>query len=188
MCLTRTLAVVLSGVLFRLDLLSIALKAANLVYQLYCGPNVQVFVIVGMNVGLNAPFFMTRFRESVKHYSAIFEGLEISMYPDDPDRVLVERVIFGVEIMNIVACEGQTRVERAEPYRQWQNRLQRAGFTQVPFKDNVFSKIKGMMGAYHKDYGVCRDKGWLLIGIRNEIVKFCSAWEPRSSQSLHHVL
>ncbi|KAG0566948.1 hypothetical protein KC19_7G099100 [Ceratodon purpureus] len=150
--------------------------------------NPKVFVHVGLNIGLNAPFFMTRFRESVKHYSAVFEGLEISMPPDDPDRVLVERAIFGVEIMNIVACEGQTRVERSEPYRQWQNRLQRAGFAQLPLKNNVFSKIKGMMAAYHKDYGVCKDEGWFLMGIRNHIVKFCSAWEPRSSQSFHQIL
>jgi hypothetical protein len=148
---------------------------------------VQVFVHVGLNIGLNAPFYMTRFRESVKHYSAVFEGLEISMPPDDPDRVLVERVIFGVEIMNIVACEGQTRVERSEPYRQWQNRLQRAGFAQLPFKNNVFSKIKGMMAAFHKDYGICKDEGWFLMGIRNHIVKFCSAWEPRRSQDLHQI-
>lgn len=149
--------------------------------------NPKVFVHVGLNIGLNAPFYMTRFRESVKHYSAVFEGLEISMPPDDPDRVLVERIIFGVEIMNIVACEGQTRVERSEPYRQWQNRFQRAGFAQLPFKNNVFSKIKGMMAAFHKDYGICKDEGWFLLGIRNHIVKFCSAWEPRRSQDLHQI-
>lgn len=148
----------------------------------------QVFVVVGPNAGLNAPFFMTRFREAVKHYSAIFEGLEISMLPDDPDRVLVEKEIFGVEIMNVVACEGQTRVQRGEPYRQWQNRLQRAGFAQLPFKDIVRSKVKAMMAAFHRDYGLGKDDGWFLMGIRNHIVKFCSAWEPRQSQSVRPFL
>lgn len=143
------------------------------------GRNVQLFVMVGMHGGHNAPFFMTRFRESVKHYSAIYEGLDISMPRDDPDRVIVEREIFGSQILNIVACEGQARVERAEPYRQWQNRFQRAGFTQLPILDTVFNKMKAMMGAFHKDYGVGRDDGWFLMGIRNQIVKFCSAWEPK---------
>ncbi|XP_024397051.1 scarecrow-like protein 14 [Physcomitrium patens] len=156
-----------------------ATSPRELVFRRIRSMNPKLFVMVGMHGGHNAPFFMTRFRESVKHYSAIYEGLDISMPRDDPDRVIVEREIFGSQILNIVACEGQARVERAEPYRQWQNRFQRAGFTQLPILDTVFNKMKAMMGAFHKDYGVGRDDGWFLMGIRNQIVKFCSAWEPK---------
>lgn len=147
----------------------------------------QVFVFVGLNGGYNAPFFMTRFRESVKHYSAIFDGMEISMPPDDPDRVIIEREFFSRQLLNIIACEGQTRVERAEPYRQWQNRLQRAGFTLRPLNPHVFSKITAMMATFHKDYGVGKDEGWFLMGINNAIVHACSVWEPKISPSLRQI-
>ena len=147
----------------------------------------QVFVFVGVNGGYNAPFFMTRFRESVKHYSALYDGMEVSM-PHDSDRVLIEKEFFGREILNIVACEGQARVERAEPYRQWQNRLQRAGFLLRPLDPIVFFKITAMMTSFHKDYGVGRDDGWFLMGINNEIIHSCSVWEPKTRPSLHHVL
>lgn len=148
----------------------------------------QVFVVIGVNGGYNAPFFMTRFRECVKHYSALYDGLEVSMAPDCADRVIIEKEFFGREILNIVACEGQARGERAEPYRQWQNRLQRAGFRLRPLDPNVFSKITAMMADFHQTYGVGKDDGWFLMGINNEIVHACSVWEPKTSPTLHQVL
>ncbi|XP_024386838.1 scarecrow-like protein 14 [Physcomitrium patens] len=150
--------------------------------------NPKVFVMVTLNGGYNAPFFMTRVRECVKFFSAMYEGMEMCMPRDDPDRIIIEREIFGLEIMNIVACEGRTRVERAEPYRQWHNRLQRIGFTQLPLNPIVYSKITSMMSAYHKDYGVGEDNGWFLMGIRNQIIKCCSAWEAKTSVSLRPIL
>lgn len=99
--------------------------------------------------------------------------------PDAPERVILEREIFGREILNIVACEGQVRIERAEPYRQWQNRLLRAGFVLQPLKPVVFNKIKAMMASFHKDFGIAGDDGWFLMGIKDQIVSACSVWEPK---------
>lgn len=127
---------------------------------------------------------MTRFRECVKHYSALYDGMEVSMPSDDSDRVIIEKEFFGREVLNIVACEGQARVERAEPYRQWQNRLQRAGFSSRPLDPIIFSKITAMMASFHKNYGVGKDDGWFLMGINNEIVHACSVWEPNPPSSL----
>lgn len=121
---------------------------------------------------------MTRFREGVKFYQAIFDGMELSMPSDDPHRVIIEREVFGREILNIVACEGQARVHRPEPYRQWHNRLQRAGFTLRPLNPIVFDKAKAMMNTFHKNYGIGKDEGWFLMGINNQIVKCVSVWEP----------
>lgn len=145
--------------------------------------NPKVFFMFVDNAACNGPFFMTRFRESVKHYSAIFNGMELSFPIDDPERVILEREIFGREILNIVACEGQARVERQEPYRQWQNRLQRAGFTRVHPKQILLSKMKAMMATFHKDYGVGVDDGWILLGIKNQVVRANSFWEPKPVMS-----
>jgi hypothetical protein len=131
------------------------------------------------NAACTAPFFMTRFRESVKHYSAIYEGVDIAMAPDAPERVIIEREVLGREILNIVACEGQARIERAEPYRQWQNRMDRADFSHRPMKPSIRAKIKAMMASFHRDFGVGKDDGWILLGIRNEIVVAASVWEPK---------
>lgn len=138
----------------------------------------QVLSFEAPNAACNAPFFMTRFRECVKYYSALYNGMEVSMASDDPHRVIIERECLGREILNIVACEGQARVERTELYRQWQNRLQRTGYTLRPLNPITYAKIKAMMATFHKDYGVGKDDGWLLMGINNQIVLACSVWEP----------
>jgi len=126
---------------------------------------------------------MTRFRESVKYYSAIYDGLEIALPSESPGRVILEREFFGRQILNIVACEGQARIERAEPYRQWQNRMIRAGFILQPVKPVVFSKVKAMMASFHKDFGIAEDDGWVLIGIKDQVVSACSVWEPKPVSS-----
>lgn len=100
------------------------------------------------------------------------------MSSDDPNRIVLESDIYGREILNIVACEGRDRVQRAEPYRQWQSRTQRAGFSQVPLKPIIMSKIQAMMASYHKDYGVGEDGAWFLIGWKNQIVRAITVWEP----------
>ncbi|KAG0566949.1 hypothetical protein KC19_7G099200 [Ceratodon purpureus] len=141
--------------------------------------NPKVFIFYVDNAACNAPLFMTRFRESVKLYTAMFNGFELSMPPDDPERVILEREMLGREILNVVACDGKARVERQEPYKQWKNRLLRAGFQQLVPKEIIYSKIKAMMNTFHKDYGVGRDEGWILLGIKNQVVKAFSAWEPK---------
>lgn len=138
----------------------------------------QVFVFEDSSAALNNPLFMTRFRESVKYYKTIFDGYELSMPPDDINRVILEREISGREILNVVACEGQARIERAETYRQWQNRMQRAGFTLRPSNPIILEKAKAMMAAYHKNYGIGKDEGWFFIGLNNSIVRAVSVWEP----------
>jgi hypothetical protein len=140
--------------------------------------NPKVLIFDDNSAAFSAPLFMTRFRECVKYYKLLFDGMELSMPCDDPHRVILEKEIFGREILNVVACEGQARVERAETYRQWHNRLQRAGFTLRPAIPIVFDKAKAMMATFHKNYGIGKDEGWFLMGINNQIVRAISVWEP----------
>lgn len=137
--------------------------------------------MLSVNANYNAPFFMTRFRESIKYYSTMFDCMEVSMPANDPDRVILEREFYGREILNIVACEGVERVERAEPYKQWQTRTQRAGFSQKPLPPIMMAKIKSMMGSFHKDYGIGEDGGWLLMGWKNQIVRALTVWVPTTA-------
>ncbi|KAG0563324.1 hypothetical protein KC19_8G021800 [Ceratodon purpureus] len=145
--------------------------------------NPKVFVMLVVNANYNAPFFMTRFRESMKYYSTMFDAMEVSMPASDPDRIILEKEFYGREILNIVACDGLDRVERAEPYRQWQSRTQRAGFSQKALPPVLISKIQSMMGSFHKDYGVGEDGGWFLMGWKNQIVRALTVWEPTPATS-----
>jgi len=107
--------------------------------------------------------------------------MEVSMPANDPDRVILEKEFYGREILNIVACDGIERVERAEPYRQWQTRTQRAGFSQKRLHPIMLTKIQAMMGSFHKDYGIGEDGGWFLMGWKNQIVRALTIWEPTAA-------
>uniref|UniRef100_A0A6N2L2B8 Uncharacterized protein n=1 Tax=Salix viminalis TaxID=40686 RepID=A0A6N2L2B8_SALVM len=94
--------------------------------------NPDIFVHTIVNGSYNAPFFLTRFREALFHFSSLFDILDSTLPREDQERMMFEREFFGQDAMNVIACEGQGRVERPETYKQWQVRTLRAGF-KLPF-------------------------------------------------------
>ncbi|KAL0382037.1 UNVERIFIED_CONTAM: Scarecrow-like protein 14 [Sesamum calycinum] len=79
-----------------------------------------VFVLGVVNGAYNAPFFITRFREALFHYSSFFDMLDANIPREIHERMLLERTVFGREAMNVIACEAAERIERPETYKQWQ--------------------------------------------------------------------
>eukprot|EP01018_Ginkgo_biloba_P021511 Gb_29764 [translate_table: standard] len=141
--------------------------------------NPRVFIQGVVNGAYNAPFFITRFREALFHYSALFDALETTVPRDHPERIVIEKELLGREILNVIACEGLERVERPETYKQWQGRTQRAGFVQLPLNQNILSKCRARVKAlYHKDFGVDEDGNWMLLGWKGRIISALSTWRP----------
>lgn len=91
-----------------------------------------MFIHANVNGSYGAPFFVTRFREALFHYSSLFDMLDTTVPRNNEQRGLIERGIFGRDLINVIACEGSERVERPETYRQWQIRNLRTGFEQLP--------------------------------------------------------
>lgn len=138
----------------------------------------KIFVQGVLNAGYNAPFFMSRFREALAHYSTIFEMMETVFPPEHSGRQIIDHEIIGREILNVVACEGLERVERSETYRQWQARTMRAGFQQKSNSTEVLAKLRMAMKAYHRDYGIGEDGSWFLLGWKERITHAMTVWEP----------
>ncbi|KAF3784746.1 Scarecrow-like protein 9 [Nymphaea thermarum] len=146
--------------------------------------NPKVFILGIINGAYSAPFFTTRFREALFQYSAFFDMLETNTPRDHPERILIEREIFGREVLNIVACEGSDRIERPEVYKQWQVRNQRAGFVQLPLNQDIMQKSREKVKhIYHKDFMVDEDSQWLLQGWKGRILQALSTWVPSKN---HH--
>ncbi|KAM7270776.1 hypothetical protein ACFE04_029990 [Oxalis oulophora] len=153
-------------------------KVLNLIRKI----NPCVFIHGVINGSYNAPFFITRFRESLFHYSAWFDMLENNLPRDIPERTLIEREIYGWEAMNVIACEGGERIERPETYKQWQTRMIRAGFIQLPLTDEIKKMAKEKVKRdYHKDFVIDEDGQWLLQGWKGRIVHSLSCWTPGSA-------
>ncbi|KAL8225234.1 hypothetical protein R6Q57_017791 [Mikania cordata] len=141
--------------------------------------NPDMFVLGILNGTHNAPFLLNRFREAIFHFSTLFDIFDNTAARDSKERLLYEQEVFGREVMNVVACEGTTRVERPEPYKQWQSRNVRAGFKQVPlYRDKVEEVKSKVRSSYHKDFLVDEDGKWMLQGWKGRVLFACSLWKP----------
>ncbi|KAG4384736.1 hypothetical protein AAZX31_13G318900 [Glycine max] len=141
--------------------------------------NPNMFIHGVVNGTYNAPFFLTRFREALYHFSSLFDMFEANVPREDPERVMLENGLFGRDAINVIACEGAERVERPETYKQWQVRNQRAGFKQVRFDPLLVNDEKEMVKKeYQKDFVVAEDGKWVWLGWKGRILNAISAWTP----------
>ncbi|KAL9238762.1 hypothetical protein vseg_013140 [Gypsophila vaccaria] len=138
-------------------------------------PNLLIHGIV--NGIYNGPFFETRFREALFHYSAIFDIFEATISRESEERLLGESHLYGSDALNVIACEGVERIERPETYRQWQGRIQRAGFRKLVLDDQVVNRVNAAVkGHYHKDFVMYVNSDWLLQGWKGRILYAISCW------------
>ncbi|KAJ9684285.1 hypothetical protein PVL29_016661 [Vitis rotundifolia] len=100
------------------------------------------------------------------HYSALFDMLEENVPRNILERMLLEREVYGQEIMNIIACEGLEGIERPETYKQWQELVKVAE-----------ERVKS---CYHKDFMIDDEDGqWLRQGWKGRVVTYAmSSWKP----------
>ncbi|KAL1535601.1 hypothetical protein AAHA92_28362 [Salvia divinorum] len=151
----------------------------NIVLNLIRKMNPAIFVQGVVNGSYNAPFFITRFREAMFHYSSLFDMLDTIIPREIHERMLLERTVFGQEAVNVISCEGAERIERPETYKQWQVRNMRAGFVQLPFDKEIVRMAKNRVKlSYHKDFVIDEDGHWMLQGWKGRIIYALSSWRP----------
>ncbi|KAL8210698.1 hypothetical protein R6Q57_005135 [Mikania cordata] len=139
----------------------------------------DMFIQGVVNGSYNAPFFITRFREALFFFSSMFDMIEANATRETPDRMLIEKVFWGQEAMNVIACEGGERIERPETYKQWQVRNLRAGFRQLPLNQEILKLAKDRAkSCYHKDFGIDEVGHWMLQGWKGRIMFALSSWAP----------
>ncbi|KAF2311865.1 hypothetical protein GH714_027046 [Hevea brasiliensis] len=151
----------------------------DIVLKLMRRINPDIFIHGVVNGTYNAPFFVTRFRDTLFHFSAIFDMIDATIPREEPERLMFEKEIFGRYAMNVIACEGWERVERPETYRQWQVRNIRAGFRQIPLDQEITKKvISTVKSNYNKNFVVDEDSQWMLQGWKGRIMCALSVWKP----------
>ncbi|KAG5253724.1 scarecrow protein [Salix suchowensis] len=139
----------------------------------------DIFIHGVVNGAFNAPYFVTRFREALYHYSSLFDMFEATVLREDENRMLFEKEQYGREIINVIACEGSTRVERPETYKQWQSRNLRAGFRQLTLDQELFKDVSSVVKSeYQRDFVVDADGQWMLQGWKGRITHALSVWKP----------
>ncbi|KAI5665996.1 hypothetical protein M9H77_15849 [Catharanthus roseus] len=145
--------------------------------------NPDYFIHGIINGSYNSPFFVTRFRDALYHFSSLFDMFDKTLSREDQDRFLFEKEVIGRDAMNVIACEGTERVERPETYKQWQMRNQRAGFTQLPLIQDIVNEVRAKVRmCYHKDFLVDEDRNWMLQGWKGRVIYAISCWKPTKNR------
>jgi hypothetical protein len=91
--------------------------------------------------------------------------------------VNVERQCLARDIVNIIACEGEDRIERYEVAGKWRARMKMAGFTSSPMSTNVEEAIKELIRQYCDKYKINREMGALHFGWEDKNLIVASAWK-----------
>ncbi|XAR60617.1 hypothetical protein NMG60_11034062 [Bertholletia excelsa] len=140
--------------------------------------NPDIFIHGITNGNYNSPFFTSRFREALFHFSSLFDMLDVNLSKDNHERMVFERESWGKEIVNVLASEGVERIERPETYKQWQNRMVRAGLRQLPLNREILKTLKARVKSrYHKDFFVDESSQWLLEGWKGRVIFAFSCWK-----------
>ncbi|KAI9193830.1 hypothetical protein LWI28_000559 [Acer negundo] len=141
--------------------------------------NPDIFVHGVINGTYNSQFFVSRFREALFHFSALFDMFEATVPSEDQGRLIFERELIGRHAMNVIACEGLERINRPEMYKQWQARNLRNGFRQLQLDQELFKRAKELVKMdYHKDFVVDKHGRWMLQGWKGKIIYALSFWKP----------
>ncbi|KAI9113289.1 hypothetical protein K1719_015814 [Acacia pycnantha] len=138
--------------------------------------NPKLVTVVEQDMNTNTLPFFPRFVEAYSYYSAVFESLDATLPRDSQDRMNVERQCLARDIVNIVACEGEDRIERYEVAGKWRARMKMAGFTTSPMSANVTDAIKKLIKQYCDRYKMKDVMGALHFGWEDKNLIVASAW------------
>ncbi|XP_078161772.1 scarecrow-like protein 9 [Carex rostrata] len=127
-----------------------------------------------------SPFFITRFRKVLLHFSKYFDMLDTLVPRDYKSRQVMERILLGPSIINLIACEGSDLVVRPETYKQWHMRNLQTGFEQLPIDPSVVKECNGMLrNGYNEEFFTEEDRNWFLWGWKGSIAYGVSLWKPK---------
>ncbi|KAL2894146.1 Scarecrow-like protein 1 [Bienertia sinuspersici] len=140
--------------------------------------NPKLVTIVEQDVNTNTTPFLSRFSEAYSYYSAVFESLDATLPRESQDRINVEKQCLARDIVNIVACEGEERIERYEVAGKWRARMQMAGFKSCLMKKNTSNMIRDLIVTqYCNKYSLNEVMDALHFGWEDKSLVVTSAWK-----------
>ncbi|KAJ4889600.1 Scarecrow-like protein 1 [Raphanus sativus] len=139
--------------------------------------NPRLVTVVEQDVNTNTCPFFPRFMEAYEYYSAVFDSLDLTLPRESQERMNVERQCLARDIVNVVACEGEERIERYEVAGKWRARMMMAGFSARPMSSRVTSSIQRLIKQeYCSKYKVKEEVGELLFCWGDKSLIVASAW------------
>ncbi|KAI3905559.1 hypothetical protein MKX01_036468 [Papaver californicum] len=159
--------------------LSTSPKMESLLAALW-GLSPKIMVVTEQESNHNGSTFMERLLEALYFYASLFDCLESTISRNSMERIKVEKMLFGEEIKNIIACEGTERKERHEKLDKWMQRFDFAGFGRVPMSYYGHLQAKRLLQNYGCDgYNIKEENGCLVLCWQDRSLFTVSAWRCR---------
>ncbi|KAJ7524967.1 hypothetical protein O6H91_17G030100 [Diphasiastrum complanatum] len=137
----------------------------------------KAMVVIEQECHHNGVTLVERFVEALHYYSAVFDCLDSTLSQQSPERIILEKYLFGQEIKNIIACEGLDRVERHERLDSWRKRMECAGFVPLLLSSTTMVQAERLLNSYACDgYRLMEDRGCLTICWQGTPLFSASAW------------
>ncbi|KAK9224755.1 hypothetical protein WN943_009792 [Citrus x changshan-huyou] len=144
------------------------------------GLSPKIMVVTEQDSNHNGLTLMERLLEALYSYAALFDCLESSVSRTSMERLKVEKMLFGEEIKNIIACEGFERKERHEKLEKWIQRFDLACFGNVPLSYCGMLQARRLLQSYNCDgYRIAEDNRCVLICWHDRPLFSVSAWSCR---------
>lgn len=141
--------------------------------------NPRIMVVAEVEASHNSPVFVNRFIEALFFFGAYFDCLEDCMDCNDPDRKTAESVNFNQGIRNIIAAEGEQRINRNVTISVWRAFFARYGMVEEELSTSslyqaslvIKNFASGSSCTLHMD-GKC-----LIVGWKGTPLHSLSAWK-----------
>ena len=93
----------------------------------------------------NSPDFFTRFQHVIKFWWAFYDSTNTAFNGLDAEQRQIAEYEGGMILLNNIACEGETRIERNEPLEVWSGRVLRAGFVPMDISAETKKALQLLM-------------------------------------------
>ncbi|KAG9443631.1 hypothetical protein H6P81_014971 [Aristolochia fimbriata] len=144
------------------------------------GLSPKIMVVTEQESNHNGSTLMDRLLEALYFYAALFDCLESTMPRASMERLKIEKMLFGEEIKNIIACEGIERKERHEKLEKWIQRFDMIGYGRVALSYYGMLQAKRLLQSYGCDgYKIKEENGALVICWQDRALFSVSAWRCR---------
>ncbi|GAA0139758.1 hypothetical protein LIER_35128 [Lithospermum erythrorhizon] len=140
----------------------------------------KVMLVTEQDSNHNGSGLMERLSECLHFYAALFDCLETTLPRTSMERMKVEKMFFGEEIKNIIACEGIERKERHEKLDKWVQRFEVAGFGNMPLSYYALLQARRLLQGYScEGYKIKDENGCVVICWQDKPLFSVSAWKCR---------